>query len=121
MLPAGQQTELHRNAIEGQYLYPYSIEVAVHGNVLASECFSLQDLRAADADVITDSHRERVQPVSSGACQILELSAYSLKHQQHKVTEPVQPSAEPALIEHLRHIALHVHEVPGIIEVTSKV
>src|SRR5690349_19452391 len=121
MPPGGYHTGLHRNTPEGQYLYPYAIEVAVHGNVLASECFSLQDLRAADADVIAYSYRKRVQPVSGRSCQILELGAYRFKHQQQEVTEAVQASAESALIEHLRDIALHVHEVPGMIQVSSKV
>src|SRR5690349_10848901 len=120
MLPARHHTELYRNTMEGQYLYPHAIEVAVHGNVLASEFFSLQDLRAADADVIAYSYRKRVQPVSGSSCQILELGAYRFKHQQ-EVTEAVQASAESALIEHLRDIALHVHEVPGMIQVSSKV
>src|SRR3954468_18386679 len=100
MLSAGHHTELHRNTIECQHLHPYSIEVAVHRSVLASEFFSRQDLRVADADVITYGYRERVQPVSGSSCQIFELSAYSLEHGQHKVTEPVQASAEAALIEH---------------------
>src|SRR4051812_8171529 len=121
MLPAGHHAELHRNTIERQYLHPYAIEVAVHRNVFTSEFFSLQDFTTADADIITDRYRKRVQPVSGSPCQILELSAYSLKHGQHKVTEPVQAPAVPALVQHLRQIALHLHEVPGMVQVTSKV
>src|SRR3954464_10866648 len=114
MLPAGYHTELYRNTIEGQYLYPYSIEEAAHGSVFTPEFFSRQELRAADADIITDSYRKRVQPVRSGSCQILELPAQSLKHGQHKVTEAVQPSAITALVQHTGYIALQLHEVPGI-------
>src|SRR4051794_40477723 len=71
MLPAGHHTDFYRNTVEGQDLHSHSIEEAVHRSVLTPKDLSPQDLRAADADVITDSYRERVQPVRSGSCQIL--------------------------------------------------
>src|SRR4051812_42124304 len=99
MLPAGYHTELYRNTVESQYLHPYSIEVAVHRSVLAPVGFSPQDFTAADADVITDRYRKRVQPVSGSPCQIFELLTQHFKHGQQKITEPVQAPAEPAFIE----------------------
>jgi len=44
----------------------------MHGDVLASEDFSPQDSRAADADDFTYGYRERVQPVGSNTSQIFE-------------------------------------------------
>src|SRR3954447_5407293 len=98
MLTAAEHTELYRNAVECQYLHPYSIKEPAYGSVFTSEDFVLQDLRAADADVITDGYRKRIQPVSGSPCQILELFTQHIKQGQQKITEPVQAPAITALV-----------------------
>lgn len=94
MLTAGHHRELHRNTGEGQYTHSHSIEEAVYRSSLAFIDISLQDFRALIASVITDGgYRKR---------------AYRYV-------------AAPALVRHLGHIVLDLHEVPGIIQVPSNI
>ena len=99
MFCARHKAQLNRDAfLSGNQVYLYAIEVLPFADTVAPPLFPLQQLTAADADVVAHLQGKGVYDVLGLTAYVLEPAAQMQEQPQHQGSQPVQPFALSPLL-----------------------